>query len=343
MQQKFWSDLSKQEQEKIIVRLECGDSRKTIAEEYSLHYESFARTMRRVFAKRAPAQNIQATNVSPYNAPHLSIYIVDDENPNNRSLFLNPSFKVNIIFFTDAHFPYHDQRATDAFLRACSVLDHDIIISGGDILDLYGLSKYGKDPHQLLAKNIKIEKRCFVEFAESLNEISPHSEKLGIWGNHMHRYTLWLADNPSFSSMEELSMDNMLELRRLRWHKHVGEILFDADPGSIVFPKPSLVFHHGTISRKHSGASSRAESESFGYVSSVSGHVHRLSVAYKRTINGQILMAEGGTLRDLRADYIYRPDWQNGFLYMTYCPGGQIYCSPVLIHNGLAYYNGKQI
>src|SRR5690606_37652260 len=98
-----------------------------------------------------------------------------------------------------------------------------------------------------------------------------------------------------------------------------------------------------TLARKHAGNSSRGESENLGYISTISGHVHRLSVSYKRTIKGQIMMAEAGTLRGLRPEYNAYPDWQHGFLYLTFVPGLGVFCQPILIVNGIAYMNGKEI
>lgn len=353
-----WSELSRETQDSIIRRLDDGEDRKTIADEYSLEYQSFARTMRRIRAKRKNRAKqelisynqehlVDITRLPPFQVKHLTIHIQGDtglgSDPNERTLFINTERPLNILYFTDAHFPFHDPMCTDAFIRACEKLPHDIIINGGDTLDLYGLSRYGKDPSKTLVHNLKQERAAWKEFALRVNKASPHSEKFNIFGNHLYRYMVWLHDNPSIMAMDEMQIDAIMQLQELKWHINVSEILFNADYTNLDYPDPEFIAHHGTVARKHAGVSSRSESENMGYISSISGHVHRLSASYKKTLSTQVLMAEGGTLRNLRPDYMRRPDWQNGFQYLTYVPGQTTFCTPVLIYNGNAYYNGCKI
>ena len=287
------------------------------------------------------------SRITPYNKKDLEIAISGDtesgSNPNDRTMFINSNKVLKILMFTDTHFPFHDSRAIDCFLRAAELLPHDIIINGGDTLDIYGLSKYGKDPSLAFSKNLKQECRDWRAFATKLNAISPDSEKFNIFGNHMERYITWLHNNQSVMHMDEMQIDSLMKLDQLAWHINVGEILINGNYLDLDFPNPELIIHHGTNARKNAGSSSRTESENLGYVSSITGHVHRLSVSYKRTLSGQVIMAEGGTLRDLHPDYLHRPDWQNGFLYITHVPGVATYCQPILIHNGQAFYEGKLI
>lgn len=334
----IWSNLKPEDQQEILDRvLVHGEDVEAIAFDYGLKSSSLSRKIRLIKreseGKSSDKPNIRTTLVGN-TAP--------GSNPNERTLYVNVNRAVNIIVYSDLHSPFHDVKAVDAFLRCVKILPHDIVVDGGDGCDMYGLSSYQKNQIMLYTKHVAEDFKGHYAFCASLNKVSK-APKYRILGNHFSRYINWLHANPGVAWVEELQLDNLLRSKEYGWEVPVGSIYFNADITDVDYPDPELIIHHGTLARKHAGNSSRGESENLGYISTISGHVHRLSVSYKRTIKGQIMMAEAGTLRGLRPEYNAYPDWQHGFLYLTFVPGLGVFCQPILIVNGIAYMNGKEI
>lgn len=344
----IWSSLSKETQDEIIERhLLGGEDINSLAAEFNLKATSLSRTMRKIKRKnfrvsKAPQDNTQVTQNTGQN---FTTTIIGDltpgSNPEHRSLYLSFDKPLTFLMFTDAHFPFNDPLATDCALRVIEALPHDIILNGGDTLDCHGLSKYGKDNANEFAINQATELQSWLAFAERVKLVSD-KPMLSLFGNHVVRYMRWLYNNPAVMYMKEVQPDYIMKLEQFGWLPSVGEILVNGDITNPDFPSPELVIHHGTLSRKYAGSSARGESDK-RWTSSISGHVHRLSVSYRKTEHNQILSAEAGTLRYLRAPYMTAPDWQHGMLHFTVVPGDVTYCTPLLIKNGTTYFEGQRI
>lgn len=355
-----WSDLSDREKKYVVEQLEGGGDYKRLADVYGLNPESLARKWRYIRQNRRETPNeveeqtpekIDSTNVLPsdtmladfdFGKYYGKVLGEPESMPCDRYMYIDTREPLSLLFVTDTHFGQHDEQACDTFLRVAEKVPHDILIHGGDALECHGLSRYGKDPNHIFKHSLKNERRYWYDFAEQLNNVS-QAHKFIIDGNHVHRYFEWLRQNPSVMALEEFQLDNILYLEEFGYEPMVNSIYFDCT-GSSDFPNPSLLFHHGSVSRKHSGSSSRIESENRGFINSISGHVHRLSVSYRRTMSGQIVSAEGGTLRTLQPDWMDFPDWAHGCLQIDYDPvDNYVGVNPILILNGKAYLNGKTI
>lgn len=107
-----------------------------------------------------------------------------------------------------------------------------------------------------------------------------------------------------------------------------------------IFPK--FIVKHGSVVRKWSAWSAKGEWEKYGR-SGASGHVHRLGVFMHRDHNGNHVWSETGCLCDLEPEYMQDPDWQNGFLVVTFeRETGAFQMEPVYIHHGSALWRGKR-
>lgn len=368
MQHKIWSELSSANQESIVKSLASGESVHTVADRYGLLSSSLARKWRYI-KQRSTSESYTQSNLSTrvdneenydidqeaedslsrnvfssFDYSKYSGYILGETEsfPTSRRMYINTKKSLSILSYTDTHFDDHDQQACDTFIRVAKAVPHDLIVHCGDPLDCHGLSRYGKDPNDIFKKSLKVERASWKKFNSELNAVS-NARKLIIAGNHMNRYFEWLRQNPAIMSIEEFQIDNLLDLSTYNYEPMVNSIYLDATK-SIDYPNPKLLFHHGSISRRNAGSSSRAESETRGYVNSVSGHVHRLSVSYRRTMHGQIVSAEGGTLRTLQPEWMEFPDWQHGCLHISYdSASNYVSINPVLFLDGKAYINGVEI
>lgn len=369
MENIIWTQLTAEQQDAIIRNLDAGVSIQFLAQQYNLLASSLERKWRYIKQNRRngrelvrlstsrSTQIIKAneedetidalpeTNIfSAFKFPKFNGNIVgaNESLPTDRFMYVETTEPITILFVTDTHFGQHDQQACDTFIRLAKKVPHDLIVHGGDALECYGLSRYGKDPNNIFKNSLKEERRHWREFNQKLNEASK-APKLIIAGNHIDRYFEWQKSNPTVMALEEFQLDNLLDLSNLGYQPMVNSIYFDAAQNTD-YPDPNMVIHHGTVARRHAGSSSRAESENMGFVNSASGHTHRLSVAYKRTMRGQVIAIEGGTLRTLQPGWMSFPDWSHGAVLIEYSSKAKyITANPILFYNGEAYVNGTRI
>lgn len=271
-------------------------------------------------------------------------FINQQEKPQDRMVTLDSDKEWSGIFFTDIHCPYEDPASVDAMLRVLKAVDHNIIINGGDNLDLYGLSVYAKDTKMLFQNHFSVEVEAHNRIMEQIGEASS-APKVSLYGNHMERYDKWMETTP-FVAMgylnNQLSLDAVLSMSYYGWHPFQGTLMFASKDNNIMTPKPVMVIDHGTRVKRGAGKSAVSQMKSYGSTSYVMGHVHRLGVNYIRTMHGQHCTAEGGTLRNLNPEYLRFPDWQNGMLHFT-VHKDVVSITPILIEKGVAYVGNSKI
>lgn len=363
-----WTELSREAQDNIILRSQI-ESITSLAEEYKLLPQSLDRKIRKlkqsglydyIIQKNVtkPATKkivVDNARVDPFvqDITSLTHPSLQDMTCNNdivkivmdgrNTFFLNPEKEWRGIFFTDLHCPYHDVPSINALLRTIKVLDHNILINGGDNLDLYGLSRYAKDSEMLFKHGFAGEVKAHNEIMESIAELSD-APKISLYGNHMNRYDLWLAQTPFMgnpSTNSSLSMNAVLSMNYYGWYDFAETIMF-AKSDNTLYPKPTLIIDHGERVKTGATKSAASQFNAYGAVSYIMGHVHRLGVAYKRTLHGQHCIAEGGTLRGLNPEYIKYPDWTNGLLHFS-LHRNVVTITPILIEGGIAYLGNTKL
>jgi hypothetical protein len=214
-----------------------------------------------------------------------------------------------------AHMRYADQAAVELALAVVEYVKPDYTILNGDILDCKGLSKYAKDPTEvdILQEEIDMTRRFIRQVRRSMGITGlPAEDGRGrrikyTMGNHETRLERYLQDNaPALRSLTALSIPSLLE-----FDEHDVEFYRD----EIVLAERNLVVHHGTMVRKGSGMSARAELEKRRFqVSSYSNHTHRMGVTYATLPYSDRVLGgwEGGCLHKLETEYVRHPDWQHG-------------------------------
>ena len=160
----------------------------------------------------------------------------------------------------------------------------------------------------------------------------------------LERADKWLAQTPfmgTAKSNTQLSLNRVLSLKHYGWHDFADTIMF-AKAEEVKYPKPILLLDHGTRVKSGAVKSAASQFNSFGAVSYIQGHVHRLGVGYQRTLHGQHCLAEGGTLRDITPEYLKYPDWANGLLHFV-VDKDVVTITPILIENGVAYIGNTKV
>jgi hypothetical protein len=250
---------------------------------------------------------------------------------------------VKAVLYGDVHFPNQDDRALAVLMAVVADYEPDVLVCMGDLLDCYLLSAFDKNPAVLSTLQDEIDMAR--THLHQMAQIAPNARRIFLEGNHEDRLRrlLWnLQDrNRTLTTLrdvnEALEWTSLLHLDEIGWEfvPHLGS----AQANQNVLPK--FLLKHGTVVRKWSGWSARAEWERYGK-SGASGHCHRLGMFFHRDLRGNHVWVETGCLCDLEPDWLPSPDWQNGFVVASFeKETGAFAIEPVYIHNGSAMWRGK--
>jgi predicted phosphodiesterase len=213
----------------------------------------------------------------------------------------NPSTKVAVL--SDIHYPFEDEKAirlVDAFLQD---YQPDVVVYNGDIADCYSVSSYGKAPGKVSTIQEELD-YTRLKLEERKHALPNVKNWYYLEGNHENRFKRLISkDAPSLAGLKGCSFHEALGIDELgiTWIPDHEELWIG-----------SLLFVHGFLARKHSGASARGHFEKYG-CSLIVGHCHRLAMGYRRTKSGNHCLIENGTLCDFDIEYMKFPDWQQGF------------------------------
>lgn len=243
------------------------------------------------------------------------------------------------LHYGDVHFPYQDDRALDLLYQIVADLKPDLVACHGDLLDCYSISKYEKrfGHRPPLHEEIAIAKSHFSQ----VGRLAPKARKLFFKGNHeerLHAEIRRMASRPEALEIlrlptveTALTWPALLDLDRLGWEYHDRRYnLFDR-----------MVLKHGNVVRKWSAYSAKEEHGKYSK-SGISGHTHRRGVFEHTDWNGVHAWWEHGCLCDLTPEYVEDPNWQQGFLVVTWSDDKQSFgVEEVRIHDGETFFRGK--
>lgn len=243
------------------------------------------------------------------------------------------------LHYGDVHFPFQDEDALSLLYQITQAIKPDLIACHGDLLDCYGISSFNKSltHRQTPADEIALAKSHLRE----MKRLAPKARCLLFEGNHEDRLgrtisslatrpeALALLGLPSVSSA--LSWPSLLDLSTLGWEWH--------DKRYVLFDR--MILKHGSKVSKWSAYTARSEWEKYAK-SGISGHTHRRGVFEHRDHNGVHGWWEHGCLCNLDPDYVEDPDWQSGFLIVTWSEDRKSFgVEEIRIHDGSTIFRGK--
>lgn len=185
-------------------------------------------------------------------------------------------------------------------------------MAGSDGLDFYTLSVYDKNPARLKEASLQAEIEMWQRGQREWQDASPNARVYFLVGNHEDRLRRHLWRNPQLFDLEVLRLPNLLGFEKLGipWKKDAGE---RAHKELELFGR--LVLKHGDIVRPKSAYTAAASLEREQYSRSIiHGHTHRGGAHYMTTRDGLVAAQEGFCLCLLEAEYIARPNWQQGLV-----------------------------
>lgn len=193
-------------------------------------------------------------------------------------------------------------QAVSLALRITEDYNPDVRITGSDGVDFYSLSCFDKNPERI--NSLQLELDSWAATQRSWLDAAPNARNYFLIGNHEDRLRKWLWKHPELYSLKCLTLENLFEFEKLKIEPE---------------PRQELVFHnrltitHGSIVRKYSGYSAKAELEKIRYQTSImTGHTHRGGRYFTTTPGGIVEALECFCLCLLAPEYSFRPDWQQG-------------------------------
>jgi hypothetical protein len=242
-----------------------------------------------------------------------------------------PKYKKTLIL-GDIHAPYYDKRAFNAMLAFSKWWKPEYIYLNGDIIDFYSISRFDKDPSRIVSLQDDID--CAHDLIKQVRKANPNAGITFNEGNHEIRLIKYKWNKaPELSCLRGLEIESLLKLDELG-------INYQKD-----FSKfKNTIIKHGTVVRKHSAYTARAEFEKTG-MSGVNNHTHRLGNYFLTNISGEYMWLEGGCLCDLKPEYYEggTPNWQHGFIIGFYKSGSTRFnLDQVQIIHGKAMYGGYE-
>ena len=210
---------------------------------------------------------------------------------------------------SDVHFPRHDPRKVELFLKVMKWFKPDAVDLLGDIDDADSTSRWASDyPAEFSIPVSDGGVQGTKEFLHQINKIVPRADKHFHDGNHgWTRHGDYLARKaPAF--LEYITPESLYDYKNagFEWHD------YDRAP---VKRFGDIYAHHGESVSKNAGESVRNDVANWG-VSLVRGHSHRMGTYFHTySITGQKLRGfEIGHLVDIdKMDYTIAKNWQAGF------------------------------
>lgn len=206
-----------------------------------------------------------------------------------------------VVFLSDIHVPYHEPEIVASALRMVKRVKPHRVVLNGDIGDFFQLSRFNTSQSRMDKLQEEIDSANAIR--EAVRRAAPDAIIDETEGNHDSRIITYVVNNArALKSLRALEPENLFRYRDLEFNWH---------PGAGFLLRRHFLVKHGTIVRKDSGASAKAEMEQAG-VSGISGHVHRLGT-YRKAGYSQRQWTEQGCLCRTDPDYVVgAPNWVQG-------------------------------
>ena len=190
---------------------------------------------------------------------------------------------MRIVAFGDTHFPFAHKKAIDWAIRKTAKLKPTHVVQVGDLLDLYGFSKFPKALFMPVDEELGQGRLHAAHFWDRVCDASPNAERWQITGNHDAR-----PFKRALDLAPELAPLIGKSLRELYTFPHVATI---HEPDDELILGDEVMVQHGHRSRL--GDHSR-----FNQMSTICGHSHTGGVVFQRNINGTFWELNAGLLGD---------------------------------------------
>lgn len=233
------------------------------------------------------------------------------------------------VVLSDQHIPFQDPVLEDLSIDFLAEHQPKVIHLLGDVLDFYSLSSFDKDPQR--RETLQDELDGATRYFERLRKVCPKARIIYSEGNHENRLRRYLwSQARALSNLRTLSFEELLGL---------GKFNIEWVDASSPYRIGHLLFIHGELVRRASGASAKGHMDKFG-CNVIHGHTHRLGAYYHRTYDDMMGAWENGCLCTLNPEYATCPDWQNGWSVVWF-HGDMFNVEQICVVDAQYVYHGK--
>lgn len=247
----------------------------------------------------------------------------------SKNVFTLPASIKKVLFLTDLHIPYQDNKAVESAVKYGKCQNIDCVYINGDLMDLTRASTH----EQLAGKaSIDEELEAAKEFLQYLRGQFPKAIIYFIPGNHDIRIErLLMRKAPELIGITEWRLDVLL---------HLGEpdknVIFIPYGSKVYFGK--LLVEHGD-KMKGTGGVNPARTLALKFKRhTICGHFHRTSEAMSKIYDGEATVCYSvACLTDLEPDFMPVNEHNLGFAIIEMLPKGEFIVHNKKISNGKVF------
>ncbi len=233
------------------------------------------------------------------------------------------------VVLSDTHVPFQDKTVCRMALQFIREHKPGTVHLLGDITDFYTVSRFAKKPSRKEDLQQDLDKTR--QFLATIREAAGGARIIYSEGNHEHRLHRYLeSEARALAMLRDLRLEHLLDFQSLKIRFQPQDRPYTIGP---------LLFTHGQLVRKWSGATARGHFEKYG-CRGIHGHSHRLGTFYHRDIGDTYGGWENGCLCDLNPDYTTAPDWQQGWS-VVWSKGDHFHVEQIAVVKGVYHYHGK--
>ena len=231
----------------------------------------------------------------------------------------------NILFLSDIHLPYHDEKALELALDYGNKHKVNCIYLNGDTMDMYMASRFIKDRR---LRDIAGELEMTREFLRYIKELfdCPIYYKIG---NHEERWQNFLMLNaPEILGITDFELSNLLRFGELGITEVKSKQTAYAGKLALLHGHE---FGHSVFSPVNParGLYMRAKE------SSVIGHHHQTSEHSEKSLSGDVVTTWSvGALCGMRPEYLPNNKWNHGFAHIKVQKSGNYSVTNIRIIDG---------
>jgi UDP-2,3-diacylglucosamine pyrophosphatase LpxH len=233
------------------------------------------------------------------------------------------------IVINDLHVPFHDYDVIKMVTQFIKDEKPDELFLNGDIVDMWEISRFTKDPR--LGEDLKEE----IEIAkEILSPMIIPKKTTWIFGNHEFRFDKFLFDHAkALVGLKGLTLQSQMEMDKM------GVLAVDRSSKENYIDLGPIVIGHFNHVNKYSGYSAKNLLDKYNK-SLIQGHTHRGGTHYRTRMGNMQIAYENFCLCDLEPTYVVSPDWQHGLSILHY-DRTFFQVMPIPISNGQFFFDGE--
>jgi len=231
------------------------------------------------------------------------------------------------LLLSDIHIPFYHKAATERAIRYGIENGADTVVLNGDILDVYSLSDFVRNP---MLRDLPGEIWSGRMFLKAVRKAFPNAKIIYKWGNHEERYEKHLrAKGADFYGVDCLEWERVFEYREL-------EIADVRDKRPIRLGKLNVIHGHEYGSGFSDPVSPARTFFLRAGVNTIGGHYHRSSHFTKKNLPQKVITCwSTGALCEEHPDYRPVNDWNLGFAFVEVNKSGAFRV------NNLRYIDGE--